>query len=67
MTRFWLWGVNTAIKRHPELDFDRLLEAEPHLLDKSLPFNHWSRDRMAATDARSVWVQPDLRPLPHEA
>ena len=40
MTRFWLRAVSIGISRHPELRFDELLAAEPHLLDKSLPFKH---------------------------
>ena len=29
------------------LGFDDLLAAEPHLLDKDLPFRHWSPETMA--------------------
>ena len=64
MTRFWLRVVNLGISRHPELTFDELLAAEPHLLDKSLPFRHWSRERMNRDDAKQHWAEPDLRPMP---
>ena len=64
MTRFWLRVVNLGISRHPELTFDELLAAEPHLLDKSLPFRHWSRERMNRDDAKQQWVEPDLHPMP---
>jgi hypothetical protein len=47
--------------------FDELLERVPHLLDKSLPFRHWSRERIFASDARAGWVDPDLLPLPFGA
>jgi hypothetical protein len=64
MTRFWLRVVGIGLSRHPELTFDELLAAEPHLLDKGLPFKHWSRATMASDSARRQWVEPDLRPMP---
>ncbi|TME22163.1 MAG: hypothetical protein E6I68_09610 [Chloroflexi bacterium] len=64
MTRFWLRLVNLGISRHPELTFDELLAAEPHLLDKNLPFRHWSLERMNRDDAKQQWVEPDLHPMP---
>lgn len=64
LTRFWLYAVGLAIGRHRELAFDDVLTAEPHLLDKNLPFKHWSRERMFSPAARTAWVDPDLRGLP---
>ena len=64
MTRFWLRVVGLGIIRHPELGFEELLAAEPHLLDKNLPFRHWSSERMSRDDAKRQWVEPDLRPMP---
>lgn len=67
MTRFWLRAVAIGIDRHPELSFDQLLAAEPHLLDKTLPFRHWSPELMGSDEARRQWVEPDLRPMPQPA
>ena len=67
MTRFWLRVVGMGIARHPTLPFDALLVAEPHLLDKDLPYRHWSRERMGSDDARREWVEPDLRLMPTTA
>ncbi len=64
MTRFWLRVVALGINRHRSLGFDDLLAAEPHLLDKDLPFRHWSPETMAGDEARRHWVEPDLRPIP---
>ncbi len=64
MTRFWVRVVGMGINRHPTLPFDDLLTAEPHLLDKNLPFLHWSRERMRSDEARRRWVEPDLRLMP---
>jgi hypothetical protein len=64
MTRFWLRAVGLGIRLHPDLSFDELLVAEPHLLDKGLPFRHWSRATMGSDSARRRWVEPDLHPIP---
>jgi hypothetical protein len=64
LTRFWLRAVRLGIKRHPALAFNELLAAEPHLLDKNLPYVHWSRELMGSDEARRQWVEPDLRLMP---
>ena len=64
MTRFWLLVVAMGISRHSTLAFDELLAVAPHLLDKNLPYRHWSRERMGSEDARQRWVEPDLRLMP---
>lgn len=66
MTRFWVEATAhaLAIDGTRADGFDRLLERAPHLLDKQLPFRHWSREAMSSPEARAGWVEPDLRPLP---
>jgi hypothetical protein len=64
MTRFWVRVVAMAINRNPALAFDELLAGEPHLLDKNLPYRHWSQDRMGSDEARRQWVEPDVRLMP---
>lgn len=64
MTRFWVEATAHAIELGGGDGFDRLLERAPHLLDKELPFGHWSREAMFSAAARTGWVGPDLRPLP---
>src|SRR5207302_10090830 len=59
MTRFWLRVVGLGIIRHPELGFEDLLAAEPHLLDKGLPFRHSSRERLNHDDAKLRCIEPD--------
>jgi hypothetical protein len=67
MTRFWVRVVDMGINRHTTLGFDGLLAAEPHLLDKNLPYRHWSRERMGSDEARRHWVEPDTRPIPRSS
>jgi hypothetical protein len=64
LTRFWVGLTAHAIEAGEAHDFDQLLQRMPQLLDKSLPFRHWSRERIFASDARVAWVDPDLAPLP---
>jgi hypothetical protein len=64
MTRFWLHVVSFGIRRHPNLTFDELLAAEPHLLDKTLPFKHWSRERLTGEEAKRRWMDPDVLEMP---
>jgi hypothetical protein len=64
MTLFWVRVVGMGINRHPGLAFDDLLAAEPHLLEKNLPFRHWSRERMGSDEAKRQWTEPDVRLMP---
>ena len=64
MTRFWVEATAHAIETSGAPGFEELLERVPHLLDKGLPFQHWTHERIFAADARTGWVEPDLRPLP---
>ena len=64
MTCFWVRAVGMGVTRHPTLSFDDLVAAEPHLLDKNLPYRHWSRERMGSDEARRQWTEPDIRLMP---
>jgi hypothetical protein len=65
MTRFWVRIVAHHVEARPEIDdFDRFLEVFPLLLDKGLPFRHWTRETMLGPAARAGWVEPDVLPLP---
>jgi hypothetical protein len=64
LTRFWVQATSHAIERSGDVGFDALIEGMPHLLEKDLPFRHWSREAIFSPQARAGWVEPDLRPLP---
>jgi hypothetical protein len=64
MTRFWVAATAHAIQESGAEKFGELLERMPHLLEKDLPFRHWSREAMFSPEARAGWLDPDLRPLP---
>ena len=68
MTRFWVRLVDHLIQTHPDIvDFPAFLAAFPSVLDKDLPFRHWTRETMFGADARSRWVEPDVLALPARA
>jgi len=64
MTRFWIRLTDHAMRARPAASFDQLIEAFPMLLDKNLPFRHWSRETMMSETARRDFVDPDLLALP---
>lgn len=65
LTRFWVRLVHHAIAARPEVaTFHQFLAAFPLLLEKDLPYRHWSRAVMQSQEARARWVEPDLRVLP---
>jgi hypothetical protein len=45
-------------------DFDAFADRHPALLDKRLLARHYRSSTLATAEARSGWVEPDLRPLP---
>ena len=63
MTEFWLAATAHAIRETGAGDFPDLLQRVPQLLEKELPFRHWSREVMFSPRARARWLEPDLRPL----
>jgi hypothetical protein len=64
MTRFWVRLVaHVRDVKGPLEGIDQAIEQAPLLLDKGLPFRHWSRELMFGPEARARWVEPDLLPI----
>jgi hypothetical protein len=64
MTQVWVRLVAATWERAPGLAFDALLDRHPELLDRELPYRHYSRERLMSDEARADWVEPDVAPLP---
>jgi len=64
LTRVWLVLVADARIRTGSVTSIELLERCPELMDRTLPLRHYSKERLAAVQARSVFVAPDRAPLP---
>jgi hypothetical protein len=55
ITQFWIGMVAAA----PAADFEAMLAAHPHLLDKNLLNSYYSPELLQSTEARERWVEPD--------
>lgn len=64
MTRFWIRLIAHVREATGATTIDEAIEKVPMLLDKNLAQRHWSRTSMFGPEARKVWVEPDLAPLP---
>lgn len=65
MTRFWVRVVAHMVAARPDIDdFARFLDAFPQLLDKELSLRHWERATLMSPQARAMWVEPDVLPMP---
>lgn len=64
LTRAWLHLVDDARRRTGINDSRCLLREAPELLDRTLPLRHYSQGTLSGVRARSVFVAPDLAPLP---
>lgn len=65
LTRFWVRLVAHARATRPDLaPFERFIADFPWLLDKTLPYRHWTHAAMDGPAARARWVEPDLLALP---
>ena len=58
LTQFWL----RAVALHPENSVESLMKTP--LADVNLPLRHYSPELLWSDDARTRFVEPDLRPLP---
>jgi hypothetical protein len=59
ITRAWISLVAQASAQ----DFDAMLAAYPHLLDKNLLDRYYSPAVLQSQEARERWVEPDRQPL----
>jgi hypothetical protein len=64
LTRVWLVLVADARARSGATSSRELLERCPELYDRRLPSRHYSNEMLASVRARSIFVAPDLEPLP---
>jgi hypothetical protein len=65
LTRFWVKLVaHTRSVAEESTDFDAHVGDFAVLLDKSAPSKHYSEALLHSAQARSTFVEPDLRPVP---
>jgi hypothetical protein len=67
ITLFW---VHLLSRTHADSGGERLEEivrANPQLLEKNFPLAYYSVERLFSDEARTSWVEPDLKPLSIDA
>ena len=65
LTLFWLRRVRSFLEdgRNEARPLVALANELTASADKSLPLAYYTRGRLFSTEARAVWVEPDLKPL----
>ena len=46
---------------------EEIVHANPQLLEKNFPLAYYSAERLFSNEARTSWVEPDLKPLSIDA
>jgi hypothetical protein len=64
VSRAWVELVGHHAAAHPGDDFDAFADDNPALFDKRLLTRFYRSSTLAAPEARTGWVEPDLRPIP---
>ena len=61
----WVRLVAAAVaKNRATVSFEEWITEFPELSDKDLLSLHYSRERFSSAEARTAWIEPDLRPWP---
>lgn len=64
LTRVWLALVADAARRTGGTRSQDVLRDAPELQDRELPLRHYARETLMSVRARSIFVEPDVSPLP---
>ncbi len=65
LTLFWISLLHHYLQQHREGDLITLLKGLLEIYaDPRLPLQYYSPDRLMSWEARTTWMEPDLKPLP---
>jgi len=64
ITRAWLRVVAIHVADSGAASFDDFIAANPALMDQRLLGRHYSAELLRRDEARSAWVDPDIRAFP---
>lgn len=64
LTRFWIGRVAAQVAAGQFQTFEAFIEACPELLDKGYALQFYRPETLASAEARTGWLEPDLRTLP---
>jgi hypothetical protein len=62
ITLFWVRLLALAREASGET-LEKLVATNPQLLEKNFPLAYYSRERLFSDKARTMWLEPDLKPL----
>jgi len=67
ITLFWVHLLSRAHARAGGESLEKIVLANPRLLEKNFPLTYYSRERLFSDRARTSWVEPDLKPFSFDA
>jgi hypothetical protein len=63
ITLFWVQILSHAYAASHGERLEDIVHADPQLLEKNFPLAYYSRERLFSEEARTSWVEPDLKPF----
>jgi hypothetical protein len=67
ITLFWVHLLSRAQAASRGERLEEIVHANPQLLEKNFPLTYYSSERLFSDEARTSWVEPDLKPLSIDA
>jgi hypothetical protein len=67
ITLFWVRLLSRTYATNRGGRLEEIVHANPHLLEKNFPLAYYSAERLFSDEARTSWVEPDLKPLSIDA
>jgi hypothetical protein len=67
MTLFWVHLLADVRAAASEKSLEEIVHANPRLLEKNFPLAYYSAERLFSDEARTSWVEPDLKPFSFDA
>jgi hypothetical protein len=63
ITLFWVHLLSRASAASHGERLEDIVHANPQLLEKNFALAYYSRERLFSDEARTSWVEPDLKPF----
>jgi hypothetical protein len=63
ITVFWMHLLSWARAANRGERLEEIVRANPQILEKNFPLAYYSPGRLFSDEARTSWVEPDLKPL----
>jgi hypothetical protein len=67
ITLFWVHFLSRAYAADRRKRLEEIVHAIPQLLEKNFPLAYYSAERLFSDEARTSWIEPDLKPLSIDA